>query len=365
MIKKILNGGLIAQTILICSIGIAQNNLKIKEDSVYYSFHDYFQNDSSYIYIIGESHIEENVHHKKEIILELCNLKGITKIGIEAPKCLELYYNNYLSKNDSTILNLLKFGDKPQFKQAIKLLREIKYLNNSRPKSSQFTIFCIDVPYPIRLEPTLKCLNPIYDTIENIKSIYFGTILDYSKRKIKRKEAIDIIETLNLDLNKNYDNYKDILGINFNYFISILNGLNISFNNSFYLDSTIISNRERYIYENVIKEIDTNVGCVIFCGNQHSNKKEKDLYYSSFPFTSFTSNLKRMYDGKICSITTQYYKKTKKFGEHHELNLLDNEMKSYFKFHNDICVIPKEVLKNQKNAYQRCDAIIIKNQYYK
>lgn len=352
--------GLLLLVLLFVSIGSNTFSQKFIEiDSLFLATNQLRDSNFS-IYVLGESHFENNLEHKIALIKYLHRKFGIKKIGLERSIGYEVFYNNYLTGGDTSIFSLTKYGIKYQYEQEKQLLHFLKAYNLTVPTDEHISIFCYDVPQ-FQFGATVEMLQKLFGNIKNIDSLNMLTIIEGKNTKVG-KDTFKVADSLVQDFNTYNSLYQRILGDKYNLYASIIDGMEITYKDGFSFTIQSFRDRENYINNELQKRISSDEKSLILCGNTHANRKLNDDLVFGEAFSSFTSVLAEKYPKRVMSIGTQYYKRKRIIRFLREMNLLEVEMKELFKGNKDrFKLFSCEELKNHPHAFERYDMLLIKN----
>gem|GEM_PF-2099727 len=335
-----------------------KKNLLSVDDSV---FNGIFDNEvSSNIFILGESHLDDNLKHQLLILHELRKTKQITKIGLEIPFGLTKSCNNFLLNGDNTIFDLISKEYRIDRSSTKKILYGLKCYNSLYVKGNPITVFCFDVSTSSNYS-TLKILSNNFKEIKGIKNLELYNYLEeenYTKDYTVLKE---MTKKISIDLIKNNKLYKSVLGDLFETYEFILRGMEIAYLIDFPLTKSSNVEREYYIEKAINYYVKSKENTLILCGNLHASKLEGDTLRYKSGFTYFSNLLMKNSIHNIFTIGIEYYRgrlATRLVGDYSALsvsmdNLIDKK-EDYKIIHGDNLLLHPE-------ANKRYDMILIKN----
>jgi len=315
---------------------------------------------SSNIFILGESHVDDNLKHQLLILHELRKTKKITKIGLELSFGLTKSCNNFLLNGDKTIFDLLSKEYRIDRISIKKILYGLKCYNSLYAKENPITVFCFDVSTNTNYA-TLKILSSNFKEIKRINNLELFNYLEvenYTKDYTVLKE---ITKQLSIDLIKHNKLYKSVLGDLFETYEFILCGMEISYLTDFPLTKSSNVKRECYIEKAINYYVKSKENTLILCGNLHASKLEGDTLRYKSGFTYFSNFLINNSEHIIFTIGVEYYRgriTTRWFDEDCTLSV---PIGSLIDKKEDYKIIQGDDLLLHPEANKRYDMILIKN----
>ncbi|HRO76669.1 MAG TPA: hypothetical protein PLP27_11040 [Crocinitomicaceae bacterium] len=325
-----------------------------QENKIAFDFFD----TSIKLYVIGESHIEDDIDLQIAMIDYILKNTKVDAFIFEIPEEVANIFNKYILSADmeyevNTICSLL---DK---RISLKIKRRLEYFRNYNDSHiDKVKIKGIDSYHFYKFKKQMIGLSIIFPELKNInlpmvnKYINSRNIKNYNKKK-----SVNIIRSLIKEIESNMEVFSQYLGNRKVIYKEYLNNLEFNYKDTWKKTDSI---RENFMSKNLIELTNSNAVCLMICGNVHATYKENDEYYDGYPFTSMTSVVKKKYPYQVFSIIVQYYEKHTP--SLHEINLLDYPMKYYVENNSEPYIIfKKKDIEQYEFAKERCDMIVIKN----
>jgi len=320
-----------------------------------------FYDKEKILYVIGENHFEENSSLQLSILEYLIKNTNIKLVFLEVPIEIGKVFDNYVNNKDvnyNYLKNYFKFFNRKAIKNVIEIVNYLKIHNQQKSKEESIHIKGIDLMSMTPFNSKKNYIKTAFPELYNVNTEFLKKTIF---KKCFRKSSYHTDGFKNdflLDMEENQDLYKKELGGRYDDFNRVVNQISLN-NILLYRDYDIY--REKFMKNELNKNLDTNSVSILFCGAMHALKDVDSTVFNDYPFASLTTEINRIYPNKVYSIIQQYSNKKNGHKSSH-LNFLNIPMSRLFDNNSNkiVCVKNTDVIITKK--YESLfDLIIISN----
>lgn len=326
-----------------------------------------FFNSSTKLFVIGESHFEDDSDLQVALLNYLESNTDIDVFIIELSSEVGRLLNEYVlygtgASDVNVIYSLLNKTVAKKVKILIDYIRNYNLLNTRK-----IQVRGIDKYVFHKLKRQMLGLLVLFPELNKVNlPLVTRYITSQKVKNLSKNKSARLIQNLLDEAVYHEEIYRKYLENRFDVYCEHLKDLEFHFtNDNYYSWRKSDSIREVFMSNNLINIIDSNSVSLMICGANHALMKENDIFPYGYPITSMVAKVKAKYPDEVFSIITQYYKK-RIFKGTWEFNLLNAPMKSYFE-NNSVryLIFKKKDIEKHSVAKERCDMIIIQNTQYK
>lgn len=273
-------------------------------------------------FIMGEYHFkEENSQLYFDTFKNLYKNNNVRLVFMESGYANGIILNHYLKTGDNESLSLVL--DNYQFKKWIYV--KLKEFYDSLPDDEKFEFVGVDLEIyeaDRKFQYVTELLTNDKEIPDSLNKIISDFIDDAHKKNTDIAQKS--FDKIYFDWKKNKEKYKELMGENYQTYITLLQRMKRSYrfelyNYNYGKDSIKQTKRERFMYNNIVREVEQHPECNYFgqFGLAHIGLNRFLIVSENNSFQSFSTKLntnkKSPLRNKVCSIAILYFDKENEF----------------------------------------------------
>jgi len=271
---------------------------------------------------MGEYHFkEENSQLYFDTFKNLYKNNNVRLVFMESGYANGIILNHYLKTGDNESLSLVL--DNYQFKKWIYV--KLKEFYDSLPDDEKFEFVGVDLEI-YEADRKFQYVTELLTNDKEIPDSLNKIISDFIDDTHKKNSDIaqKSFDKIYFDWKKNKEKYKELMGENYQTYVTLLQRMKRSYrfelyNYNYGKDSIKQTKRERFMYNNIVREVEQHPECNYFgqFGLAHIGLNRFLIVSENNSFQSFSTKLntnkKSPLRNKVCSIAILYFDKENEF----------------------------------------------------